>query len=211
MSLIKVHFTDSEIGIHNHSHPAWQVAEAIQINKYWSGVDAGAGRHTEARLLWTPGHLLVRFECEQSEPLIINDKPFLTKKTIGLWEKDVCELFIAPDPQISEKYMEFEVAPTGEWLDLVVHWIDGNLERDWGYRSNMECAAQILEGTVIMAMQIPWKAFGKTPHTGDKWRGNLFRQVGSGKDRGYLAWQPTLTEKPSFHVPSTFGWFEFVR
>ena len=28
--------------------------------------------------------------------------------------------------------------------------------------------------------------------------------------RGYLAWRPTLTKSPNFHVPSKFGNFRFV-
>jgi hypothetical protein len=210
MSEAKVRFTDLDIQSQNFDHPVWQLVEAVQINKYWSGVDAGIGRHAEARLLWTPQDLLIRFDCEQSEPLIINDKPFLTEKTIDLWEKDVCEAFIAPNPQTPEKYVEFEIAPTGEWLDLKVSWVDGKCEKDWVYESKMKCAAEILPEKVIMAMQIPWAAFGKKPENGEKWRGNLFRQVGSGETRGYLSWQPTLTAKPQFHVPEAFGWLEFV-
>jgi alpha-galactosidase len=211
MSEAKVGFTDLDIQAQNLDHPVWQQVEAVQINKYWSGVDAGIGRHAEARLLWTTGALLIRFDCEQSEPLIINDKPFLTEKTIGLWEKDVCEAFIAPNSQTPEKYMEFEAAPTGEWLDLKVSWIDGKCEKDWIYASNFKCAAEIHPEKVIIAMQIPWAAFGKKPENGEKWRGNLFRQVGKGETRGYLTWQPTLTPKPDFHVPAAFGWFEFVK
>jgi hypothetical protein len=29
-------------------------------------------------------------------------------------------------------------------------------------------------------------------------------------DERYLAWQPTYTAAPSFHVPEVFGWLEFV-
>ncbi len=211
MSEAKVRFTDLDIQVQNLDHPVWQQVEAVQINKYWSGVDAGIGRHAEARLLWTPEDLLIRFDCEQSEPLIINDKPFLTEKTRGLWEKDVCEAFIAPNPQMPEKYMEFEIAPTGEWLDLTVHKNGDNFEKDWTYESKMKCAAEIFPEKVIMAMQIPWAAFGKKPENGEKWRGNLFRQAGEGETRGYLAWQPTLTPEPQFHVPEAFGWWEFVK
>jgi hypothetical protein len=211
MSEAKVNFSDLEIEAHELHSPVWKRAEVLQINKYWSGADAGAGRRSEARLLWTQGSLLLRFDCKQSETLIINDKPFLTKKTIGLWEKDVCEAFIAPNLQVPEKYMEFEVAPTGEWLDLTVHKVNGKFEKDWTYASGMTCTAEIGLKSVIMAMRIPWKALGKTPENGEKWRGNLFRQVGSGKTRGYLTWQPTLTPEPHFHVPEAFGWFEFVK
>ncbi|MGH9959146.1 MAG: carbohydrate-binding family 9-like protein [Pyrinomonadaceae bacterium] len=37
----------------------------------------------------------------------------------------------------------------------------------------------------------------------------MFRCVGTGKDRGYLAWQPTRTEQPNFHIPKVFGWLIF--
>jgi Carbohydrate family 9 binding domain-like len=211
MSEAKVNFSDLEIEARELHSPVWKRAEVLQINKYWSGADAEAGRRSEARLLWTQGSLLLRFDCKQSETLIINDKPFLTKKTIGLWEKDVCEAFIAPDPQVPEKYMEFEVAPTGEWLDLIVHKVEGKFEKDWTYASKMTCAAEIGLKSVIIAMRIPWKAFGKIPENGEKWRGNLFRQIGNGKTRGYLTWQPTLTPEPHFHAPEAFGWFEFVK
>ena len=81
---------------------------------------------------------------------------------------------------------------------------------DWDYRPGMEAAAGIEENRVIMAMKIPWKAFGKKPNAGDVWLGNIFRCVGKEPERGYLAWQPTFTEKPNFHVPEKFGEFVFV-
>jgi hypothetical protein len=75
----------------------------------------------------------------------------------------------------------------------------------------MESAARIETGKVSMAIKIQWKAFGKTPKVNDVWKGNLFRCVGSGETRGYLAWSPTETETPNFHVPEAFGEFEFVK
>lgn len=207
----KIYFTDLDIGAHDLAHRIWEQAEGLSLNKYWSGIDAAEGRHAEARLLFTSGALLVRFDCAQSEPLIINDKLFLTQKTIGLWEKDVCEAFIAPDPEMSEKYFEFEAAPTGEWLDLKIHQAADKRETDWAYASGMKCAAEISEGRVIIAMRMPWEAFGQRPEAGELWRGNLFRCVGVGEKRGYLAWQPTRTPEPNFHVPGAFGWFEFVK
>ena len=75
----------------------------------------------------------------------------------------------------------------------------------------MEAAAKIEKNRIVMAMKIPWTAFGKKPDLGDVWLGNIFRCVGKDPNRGYLAWQPTLTEKPNFHVPERFGRFTFVR
>jgi Carbohydrate-binding family 9 len=210
-STAKVIFSSHVISARDLVHDFWQIAEPVLLDKYWSGVAAANGRHAEARLIFTSAALLVRFECKQSESLIINDKLFLTEKTRNLWENDVCEAFIAPDPEIPEKYLEFEAAPTGEWLDLKIHQQTGKRETDWGYDSGMETAAEVRPDSFIIAMRLPWEAFGKRPVAGDKWRGNLFRCVGSGPDRGYLAWQPTFTPEPNFHVPKAFGSFEFVK
>jgi hypothetical protein len=75
----------------------------------------------------------------------------------------------------------------------------------------METAAKIEENCVIMGMKIPWSACGRKPETGEVWLGNIFRCVGNEPNRGYLAWRPTFTEKPNFHVPETFGEFVFAR
>jgi hypothetical protein len=62
-----------------------------------------------------------------------------------------------------------------------------------------------------MVMAIDLKAFGRVPKTGDVWMGNLFRCVGKDPDRGYLAYNPTETAVPSFHVPDKFVAFEFRK
>jgi len=73
----------------------------------------------------------------------------------------------------------------------------------------MNVAASVAESKVTIAMQIPWSGFVPKPNRGDAWRVNLFRCVGVGNDR-YLAWQPTYTAEPNFHVPEVFGWLEFL-
>jgi hypothetical protein len=42
---------------------------------------------------------------------VVSDKPQTEKKTMGLWDRDVCEIFIAPDEHAIERYFEFEAAP----------------------------------------------------------------------------------------------------
>jgi hypothetical protein len=39
---------------------------------------------------------------------------------------------------------------------------------------------------------------------------NLCRCVGEDPDRGYLAWRPTHTAEPNFHVPTAFGTIVFT-
>ena len=189
---------------------SWNTSETVIVDKYWNGEAADHGRSFRAGLQWSDSALYVRFDANQKEPLFINDQPQTLSKTMKLWEHDVCELFLAPDARNRRRYFEFEIAPTGEWLDLIVNWMKDE-PRDWEYESGMETFARIEKDKVTMAMKIPWSAFERRPEAGDVWLGNLFRQVGSGETRGYLAWSPTMTQEPQFHVPEKFGEFVFVK
>jgi hypothetical protein len=135
----------------------------------------------------------------------------LSSKTIGLWDRDVCEIFVAPDRNEPQKYFEFEIAPNSEWIDLAIQQLPEKRQTDFDYNSGMQSAARIEGDKVIMAIKIPFQAFGKNPSPNDVWLGNLFRCVGSDKTRGYLAWLPTRSLQPNFHVPQAFGEFEFVK
>jgi hypothetical protein len=188
----------------------WEAADPIKISQYWSGDPAPPNRHFTTRLLWSGSAFYVRFDAVQTEPLVVSGSPDLTKKSSRLWERDVCEIFIAPERVKPNEYYEFEIAPSGEWLDVAIEVLPEKRFTDWDYRSGMTSAARIEKNRVTMAMKIPWKAFGRKPKSGDKWRGNLFRCVGKDTDRGYLAWQPTFTKEPAFHVPGRFGEFVFV-
>ena len=202
-------FTSTNIGVDEFDHPFWQTARPVSIHRLWSGAEAPSSRHAEARIIWSEQSLTVRFICNQLEPLLVNPHPDLTRKKIGLWETDVCELFIAPGPETPSRYLEFEVAPTGEWIDLVIDFTSGERQTDWQFHSGMLAAARVSEGAVAMAMQIPWSASLPKPNSRDVWRANLFRCIGLGSER-YLAWQPTGTPEPLFHVPEAFGRLEFV-
>lgn len=208
---IKVHHVEKDFPVTSLDNKMWGRGEIVKIGGYWSGVPAPAGRHFSAALIWSEKALYVRFEANQAEPLVISDKPDISKKTRGLWDRDVCEIFIAPDKANRNKYLEFEIAPTGEWIDIGIHVTPKKRESDWDYSSGMESAVRIGRDTIVMAIKIPWKAFGRTPKSGEIWLGNLFRCVGSDPTRGYLSWKATGTKEPNFHVPSKFGELVFVK
>ncbi len=211
MPKIKIPFLNSDLAVSSLKDEAWDHAALVSVENYWSGKKAPAGRQFKARLLWSKDALYVRFDGHQAEPLVVSETPELGSKTIGLWNRDVCEIFIVPDKADRSRYFEFEVAPTGEWVDLGIQWSANKRKTDLEYSSGMESAVSIEPEKIVMAIKIPWKAFGKTPKSGDVWLGNLFRCIGKDPNRGYLAWQPTKTAKPNFHVPSKFGEFEFVK
>lgn len=189
----------------------WRKAKSVSVKTYWSGEAAPEGRAFNARLIWSSTTLYVRFEAKQAEPLVVSEKPDLSKKTLKMWDRDVCEVFIAPDKDNRSKYFEFEIAPTGEWIDLGIEITPTERKTDWGYKSDMSSSARIEKDEVVMVIKIPFSSLGKTPKIGDVWLGNLFRCVGKDPTRGYLAWQPTKTKEPAFHVPEAFGEFKFVK
>ena len=202
-------FVAGNLAFSDLDHAAWSRAAVAQLTNYWSGDVAPPERQAEARLLWTPDALAVRFVCAQNEPLQINETPDLSRKTMQLWDQDVCEIFVAPDSP--ERYFEFEAAPTGEWLDVEINWERGGRKPHWEYASGMKTAARVEEKRVTILLWLPWAAFGRAPRPGEEWRANLFRCVGPlGAQRGYLAWQPTRAPQPNFHVPQAFGSLRFV-
>ena len=204
----KIAFCDGDFSIAALDDPRWLAAQHLKIDCSWNGELADGSRHCGVRMLWSDAALYVKFEANQREPLVVNDNPQTSVKTLQLWERDVCELFLAPDTRNRRRYFEFEIAPTGEWLDVMVDWTKDE-PRYWDYTSGLETFAKIERDKVTMSMKIPWTAFGVKPKEGDVWLGNLFRQVGSGETRGYLAWSPTMTRTPNFHVPEKFGEFVF--
>ncbi|MBV9241137.1 MAG: carbohydrate-binding family 9-like protein [Acidobacteria bacterium] len=209
MDRVRVSHIKKDIDVSSFDDNAWKHAREIEIDTYWSGEKAPEAREFEARLLWSDTALYVRFEADQHETLVVSEKPDLTKKVRGLWERDVCEIFIAPDRNTPNKYFEFEVAPTGEWIDLGIEVTPEKRITDWDYSSGMQAAAKIEKDKVVEVIRIPFKSLGRAAKTGDVWLGNLFRCVGKDPTRGYLAWRPTRTKEPAFHVPSAFGEFEF--
>lgn len=208
---LKIKHITKDFAIDRLDDLAWKSASQTIITKYWSGEMAPAGRQFTAKLLWSDTALYVRFSASQNEPLVVSEKPDLTKKIIGLWDRDVCEIFIAPDASQRSKYFEFEIAPNGEWIDLGIEVASQKRNTDFDYKSGMASAAKAEKDKVVMAIKIPFASLGRTPKIGDVWLGNLFRCVGKDPTRGYLAWQPTETPKPNFHVPEKFGEFHFVK
>jgi alpha-galactosidase len=205
IATIEAVYTASDLFASDLDHSYWNRSQAIFLTHYWSGEPAPPGRHAEARIIWSDEALGVRFVCRQTEPLIVSVNPETETKSMGLWDRDVCEIFVAPNPDDPNRYFEFEAAPTGEWVDLAVQLKPAGRETERHFDSGMTTKARIQEDRVSIAIRIPWRDSIHKPQAGERWRANLFRCVGSGEDRGYLAWQPTRTEQPNFHVPDAFG------
>lgn len=201
--------TDRAINPSDFQNEIWRECHPVMIEHYWSGEPAPRSRHAEVRICWSSEALHVRFVCTQQEPLIVNPDPKTDRKTLGLWDRDVCEIFLAPDPANPWAYFEFEAAPTGEWVDLGITITPSRRETDWDFTSGFTTAAKLEREQLMVGMRIPWSEAIPKPETGEEWRVNLFRCVGPESPERYLAWRPTKTPEPAFHVPEAFGTLRF--
>ena len=198
-------YIDTRINTDDFENVVWQKCQPVTIAHLWSGEPAPVERQAEVRICWSDEGLHVRFVGNQHEPLVVSAEPVTDRKTLGLWDRDVCEIFVAPNPENPSRYFEFEAAPTGEWVDLgIVLGSEGRLT-DWDYTSGMSAAAKVEETRIKVAISIPWSASIPKPNHGDRWLINLFRCVGPEAPDRYLAWRPTRTPEPNFHVSEAFG------
>lgn len=188
----------------------WRRAHPMTIDREWNGEPALAELPTTARVLWSEREIVIGFECGYAE-LDIDEVFDVNEERHALWDRDVCEAFIRSPIEPHEKYYrEFEVAPTGQWCDLIVD--RARMWSDWEWESGMKTVAEIreAEGVWRAAIAIPFDAFGCRPQAGDVWRGNLFRISRVNGERRYLAYSPTLSKQPNYHVAERFVGLRFA-
>ena len=182
----------------------WVKAQPAHVDYQSSTAVARADLGTNVRVLWSDRFLYLGYECPFTKLSVFSPKQ--KEERIGLWDNDVVEAFIGPEPGKPRKYSEYEWAPNGEQLDLTLDLP----VRDFAWSSGMESAVTMDEGAHVwrVEVRIPLKAISETgPSTGGRWRINLYRHdkaSGSG-----LAFSPTLTT--TFHTPDRFGWLEFAE
>ena len=184
----------------------WEQASAISFCSDWQGRNSDAGLTTQLKALWSPQTLFLRFECRYRELYFFNDSETNGRRD-HLWERDVAEAFLQPDPSRDRCYREFEVSPNGMWIDLDV--FPGGIA---DLKSGLERSVVLDEKSLTWAAElaIPMKALSREFDPRAVWRANFYRVEGRAEPRTYLAWQPTHTPEPNFHVPGAFGRMRFA-
>lgn len=188
-----------------HPAPEWQFASPVTYCADWQGANSDPARQTEVRVLWTPNTLYLRFECRYRELFVFDDSDANGRRD-QLWDRDVAEAFLQPDPSRPRNYREFEVAPNGMWIDLDI--FPGGLS---DLRSGLTRSVWLDRGqhTWAAELAIPMKALTEHFDPAAVWRANFYRVEGSREPRFYSAWRATGTPQPNFHVPDAFGKLRF--
>src|SRR5438132_13772833 len=189
------------------SSSSWELSAPLRFNKDWQGKHADAERETEVRLLWTPEILFVRFQAKYRVVTVFNDAEPNGRRD-QLWDRDVVEVFLQPDPSQLRRYKEFEVSPNGSWIDLDIapgekHDLKSGMRR----RVVLNEAAK----TWVAELALPMKCLVAHFDPAVSWKVNFYRVEGRTEPRFYSAWQPTRTPAPNFHVPEAFGELVFAQ
>lgn len=184
---------------------AWKAAVPISFCSDWQGKNPDPDRETTVRALWSNQTLYLRFECHYRELNLFQDSDPNGRRD-QLWERDVAEAFLQPDPSQPHAYKEFEVSPNGMWIDLD---IGPGVKPDLGSGMTRSVHLDEKARTWVAELAIPMRALTPNFDAHAIWRVNFFRVEGKQEPRGYYAWRPTRTPQPNFHVPSAFGRMRF--
>ncbi len=184
---------------------AWEKAVPISFCTDWRGLAPDSSLHTQVQALWSPQTLFLRFECHYRELWVFEDAEPNGRRN-RLWERDVVEAFLQPEPSQAFFYKEFEISPNGMWIDL-----DIRPEGLANLQSGLRRSAVVDETNCIWVAEIavPLRSVTNRFDPACPWRANFYRVEGKKEPRQYLAWQPTHTPEPNFHVPDCFGGLRF--
>lgn len=191
------------------AHPSleWQRSAPVSFCGDWQGKNADPAKQTEVRVMWSSSTLYIRFVSHYRDLNVFSDSDPNGRRDY-LWDRDVAEAFLQPDPSKPRFYKEFEVAPNGMWIDLDIS--PGPLA---DLKSGLQRSVWLEETNHIWAAElaIPMRALTRRFDPTSVWRVNFYRIEGKREPRSYLAWRPTNTSQPNFHVPDAFGKLRFAE
>jgi predicted TIM-barrel fold metal-dependent hydrolase len=183
----------------------WQKARPARVEYGSVKYDARPELATTVRVLYSDDFLYFGWECPFTA-LTVFDTPSAERERLGLWERDVVEVFVGSDATNINRYAEYEVAPTNERLDVLLNLPEKSFAWDGRGQSAVKADRKRKVWTVEMRMPIELLS-GSKPRVGSRWRLNLYRCDKA--NNAYLAWSPVL--KGSFHTPEKFGTLEFAE
>ena len=194
--------------------PTWAHAASTWIEKDCSSKLDYPKLKTEVRAFWTDTDLYLLFISPYTE-LNLWLPADNSKDRLKLWDRDVVEFFLGADWNYIKAYKEFEIAPTGDWVDLDIDLGKESYGAAWN--SGWERLGRIDEAKHIWyaAAKLPLKAVTTDAvKPGTKWRVNLYRIDGLGEDpvRHFMCWQQTcVVNRDPNHVPEHFGTLIFEK
>lgn len=166
---------------------------------------------TEFRALWSSDSFHFRFDCID-EDLVLADGETDREKVMG---SDRVEIFLTPDESL-DPYYALEMDPRGAILDYRARF---HRKFDWEWNCpGLQVSPSIegnhyrVEGSLPMATLQSLGVLRKdSPEVlAGLYRAEFSHRADGSVHQGWMAWIDPQTERPDFHVPSSFGILEWV-
>ena len=180
---------------------AWATAPVSGFSTFWSGKTSPTT--TKVRTLWDEHALYMLWDLEGAGLNVDVSRPVDVER-VNLYEEDCVEIFFTPDPAIRQRYFEIELGPKGHFFDLLIDHRTNKSDQSWSSNLEIKTTTDAVKhhATIEVAFRNPEMLAALK--SGAKLPINMFRMEGK-TPREYLAWSPTLTPRPNFHVVDAFG------
>jgi hypothetical protein len=194
--------------------PFWSAAPRVSFDQAAFTRTPYPQAETHVASRWTRNYLYLAFWCHyQSLNMFDGEDPHAERW--GLWDKDVVEAFIGPDPGRPSHYFEFEVAPNNQWIDLEID-LTKRPFNNAQWNSGFEHATRIDAARHVWTSEwrIPVASLTRSGITpGEPWRINFYRSDGAAPHRRDMSWGALPRQLPqnSFHQPESFGILRFAN
>lgn len=181
----------------------WAAVPATHFSTDWSGAETGIG--TDVRVAWAKDALYMQWKLSDAGFNVDESKPTDVDRP-QLYNEDCTEVFIGTQTEDPHKYYEIEIGPLGHFLDLTV---DPKAKLDVKTQIAWSSGAKIVTNPDRAAHKDTIDVTFTSPDIVSALKSGASLPLAfyrmEGKPRKYLAWSPTKTPKPDFHVPSAFG------
>lgn len=179
----------------------WSKAKPVRFDTDWAGKPTGI--FTEARFLWAQSALYVLWQVEGTALFVDTSRPVELERE-RLYQEDCVELFLGPKESEPKHYFEIESGPFGHYFDLDVDRAKKTENAAWSSGHRIGTSRDPEKHVAVLEVALESKDVTSALVPGAKLPLALYRMEGKAP-RHYLAFRPTRTKSPNFHVPEAFG------
>jgi hypothetical protein len=162
---------------------------------------------TEFRAMHDGEVFRFRFDCVDGD-LVLPEGPTVKERALGA---DRVEMFFATDLSLT-RYFGLEMSPRGDVADYAARF---HREYDWSWSfGRLALEPEIREGGYSVSGSIPLDVLRDLgllrvdEMFAGLYRAEFHHRPDGSVHRGWIAWVNPRTEKPDFHVPTSFGVLE---
>lgn len=181
----------------------WSATPAVTFDTDWSGKASPTGASTKVRALWTENAFYMLWEISGTGLDTDHSRPIDVERE-NLYKEDCVEIFFTPNPAEPKKYFEIELGPYGHYFDLSIDRKANTSDIRWSSGAQIGTSQDPANHSAIIEVAFTSPDIVRSLRSGTNLPINMFRMEGKGPQQ-YLAWSPTRTPRPNFHVPEAFG------